>query len=160
MIVPVKVSRAMFRDIGYVEAIEIKAQDYPLLSSMIKGFIESNYRSVYIAKIKDKVVGISMVTGGLNEFHLTVVNRVSVHPQFRDIGVGKQLMLRVEADAWKQQHTCLRMYMPSYKIDDPTDPDYLGGWLKTNHFKAVDVYNDWYFRYGKNYDAYVFERPL
>ena len=153
----VKVEPAMVRDLGTILQIEVQTQEYPLPQEAIQCYFDNPEHLAYVASVGNRKVGHSLVHV---QSEYTVINRVSVHPNFRNIGVGKALMHRVEADAWKKKQRFLRMYLPSYKIDDKSDPDYMGWWMAQNHLKCVKCETDSYFRYGKWWDAYVFERMI
>jgi len=153
----IKVEPGMMRDLGAFCSLEIKAQDYPLPQEALKCYIDDPERRSYLATIQGRKVGVA-----LTQIHaeFTTIARVSVHPEFRNLGISKKLMFEIERTSWKSQHRFLRIYIPHYKIDDPYDPDHILWWLEANYFKAVACETRSYFRYGTRWDAYVFERAL
>jgi GNAT superfamily N-acetyltransferase len=153
----VKVEPALVRDLGHLVMLECKALDYPLEQDEIKTFLLEEDKKAYVASISNRKVGMALT---FRRDNTTIIARVSTHPDFRNMGVGKELMLNIEKDAWKEQHRLLRIYVPSYKIDDPLDPDYIGGWLTKCFFRANGCDTNAFFRYGRLWDAYKFERLL
>ena len=159
----VKVEQALLKDIGYVANLEIKCQEYPIVLDTLKEYFLAPEHKGLVARISNRVVGYAIfqtVQTPDVKRDITVITRIGTHPDFRMLGVSKSLMFEIEKQAWKQSHNCLRIYIPSYKCDDIHDPDYLVDWLYKFHFKVSKCAANTYNRYGKMWDAYVFEREL
>jgi GNAT superfamily N-acetyltransferase len=155
----VKVEKAYIKDIGHLVALEVKSQEYPISQESVKNYIEDADKRAYVAFISNRKVGMALTLSNDAERTTTIV-RVSVHPDFRCMGVGKALMHEVEKEAWKASHHVLRLHVPSYKVEDRLDPDCIVEWLEKNYFKASGCITDSYFRYGKWWDGYIFERLI
>lgn len=157
----VSVRTAMARDLGVLIDLEIKCQQYPRDIISIKPFVEDPKRVALIAKLGSRDIGYALcskqeVPAGDHAFDAMCCS-VGVHPNFRNLGVSKKLMSEVSKRALTQKCHSILMLVPSYQIDDPTDPDYIGWWFESMELKAARVLNEYYFHYGKLYDAYVFE---
>jgi len=163
------IEKAFARDSGHIRGLEIKAQEYPLPLGVIEEYIDTSPqlgakqdKEAYVAALSGKVVG-SVLLEFNSEEDCMYILRISVHPTWQNthrIKVGSELMHHAEAQAWKRQIRSVRILIPSYKVEDKTDPDYLVPWLDKHHMKAIGVETDYYFRYGRLWDAYIFEKKL
>jgi ribosomal protein S18 acetylase RimI-like enzyme len=154
----VRVRLAMAKDLGRILDLEIKAQDYALEMDALKEYVIDAKKVGFVASIGNRDVGYA--TAALAEdsdIMRMIVTRLGVHPDFRNLGVSKSLMSDISRRAMQERCHSLVFSVPSYKIDDPTDPDYLGWWFESMELKAARVNNRVYYRYGKYWDAYIFE---
>jgi GNAT superfamily N-acetyltransferase len=147
----------MARDLPTMHSIEVKAQEYPMDAESMKEFVTEESKFAYIAKIRDRMIGCVMCVK--KDANLIIV-RLSVHPAFQNMGVGRALLSVVSKRGYVDRLEKLRIMIPSYKIDDKDDPDYLGNWLYGNEFKAVGCRDRAYYRYGEHWDGYWFEALL
>jgi GNAT superfamily N-acetyltransferase len=144
---------AMARDLGKLVDLEIKCQEYCYNLEELKDFVNDKEYIAFIASIGNRDVGYSLCM--LKDQRLGAT--IGVHPDFRNLGVSKSLMSKVSKHAMSLNCHALQFCVPSYKIDDPTDPDYLGWWFESMELKAGRVITDYFYRYGKAWDAYIFE---
>lgn len=155
----IKTRMAMAKDLGRILDLDIKCQEYPDNLEVLKLYTTEPSRVAFVAAIGQRDVGYALctklreeATGG-DAFFVVV----GVHPDFRNIGVSKSLMCVVSNRALQEKCHTITFVVPSYKIDDIHDPDYLGWWFESMELKAGRVWTDFFYRYGKNWDAYVFE---
>jgi len=112
-----------------------------------------------MASISQRDIGYALCTKmreegtGTDSFFVAL----GVHPDFRNMGVSKSLMSEVARRAIQEKCHTIVFVVPSYKIDDPTDPDYIGWWFESMELKAARVWTNFFWRYGRDWDAYVFE---
>ena len=159
-----RVELAMARDVGAMCNIDVQAQDYPHDLDVFNEYVTDATKAAYVAKIGIRTVaylGCMRLVDAVSKCDDSLlVTRLSVHPEFRRLGVSRKLM----SEVWKRglaigAHNLVIM-VPSYKIDDPTDPDYIGWWLAAMNMKIVGCIDRMYFRYGKYWDAYKYEAVL
>lgn len=149
---------AMAKDIGRMIDIETKSIDYPTGLESLKEYVLDANKIGLIAFIGTKDVGYAIAA--LTKTEMTtrmVVGRLCVSPDFRNLGVSKALMSELSKKALNERCHSIVFSVPSYKIDDREDPDYIGWWFESMELKASHVETDFYFRYGKHWDAYLFE---
>lgn len=157
----VKTQMAMARDLGYLVDLEIKCQHYPRDLENLKKFVNEEERVAFLALIGQRVVGYTLCLKQTitvkEEMFDTLLCSVGVHPDFRNLGVSKKLMNCVSQRAIAEKCHSILMMVPSYVIDDPHDPDYIGWWFEALEFKAVRCLDREYYHYGKSWDGYIFE---
>ena len=154
MIIKTRVS--MVRDLSSVASIDLKAQEYPLDAKMLAAFIDDADKEILIASVGTRDVGVVILRKD-TVASAWVMSRLSVHPAFQNMGVGRKLLSEVSNKAYKDRSRAIRILIPSYRIEDKTDPEYLGGWLYGNEFKAVGCVDRVFYRYGVDWDGYIFE---
>ena len=153
----IRVSNAMMRDIGLVTRMELYTQEYPLLVTAIKSYFTDDTKKVFLAEISNKAVGYLLMSFD-KDSPVTFIDSIGVRQKFRTHGVGRKLV----------EHACVfsnnvavgdvRMRIPSYQVDDMGDSYNIDQWLWKVGFKAVGVEHGACFRYGVDYDYYIFER--
>ena len=144
---------AMAKDLGKILDLDIKSQEYPYTLEELKEFVTDNNHVGFVASIGRRDIGYALCM--LHNQRLGTC--VGVHPDFRNLGVSRSLMSKVSNYALQNGCHALQFAVPSYKIDDPYDPDYIGWWFESMELKAGSVITDYFFRYGKAWDAYIFE---
>lgn len=154
----IKIEKGLFRDMGHIVMNELKGREYPLGSDVVKIFFTDESRYVFLARISDRVVGHALISENHPDSICNLFSLV-VNPQFRYKGVGRKLVQAI-TDSCDKQLEKIRVYVPSYQIEDAEDPYNIHGWLNKTGFKATGVRDQDCFRYGKYYDTYIFERPL
>lgn len=147
----------MTKDLGTVQDLEIKCQDYPRDLDGLKPYVLEQNQVGFVASISKKDVGYALCS--LVEVPPCQVMEVilGTHPQLRNLGVSKKLMSEISRRAMQEKCHAIWISVPSYKIDDPNDPDYIGWWFESMELKAGHVEDRHFHRYGKWWDAYVFE---
>jgi N-acetylglutamate synthase-like GNAT family acetyltransferase len=155
----IHVERALMKDLGHATNIEIKSQEFPLLLDVAKAYIEDSDKEICLARIGNRRVGVAFVRMDKIDKCL-VIGHLAVLPEFRHNNVSNQLMKYLCKLAWLEEIPKLRIYVPSYKIDDLEDPWNIRDWLYKQGFKATGVTHNDCKRYGKEYDTYQFERVL
>ena len=152
----IKTRAAMVRDLTSAVSIDLKTQEYPLDLKMLSEFVEDVDKEILMASIGNRDVGIVTLRKDIPA-SAWVMNRLSVHPAFQNMGVGRKLLSEVSNKAYKDRSRAIRFLIPSYRIDDLDDPEYLGDWLYGNEFKAVKCLDRVFYRYGSYWDGYIFE---
>jgi ribosomal protein S18 acetylase RimI-like enzyme len=156
----IRINLAQLKDVGTIHSVEVKAQDFPLGLDDIKEYLGEENCVIYKAQIGTRIVGclVGRVNSNTKKFQII---KLSVHPQFQgNLGVGTSLVERVMKDSWKRDNISVWLRVPNYKIDDPTDPDYIGDWLAKVGLKTAGVDHLQYYRYGVEWDGYRFEKLL
>ena len=154
----IKVEKGLFRDMGHIVTNELKGREYPLGADVVKIFFTDESRYTFLARISDRVIGHALVSENYPDKICNLFSLV-VNPLFRYKGAGRKLVNTV-ADSCGDGLENIRVYIPSYQIEDMEDPYNVAGWLKKTGFKAVGINSRECFRYGKYYDMYIFERSL
>jgi len=155
----------MARDLGILLDLEIKTQDYATDMETMKRYVIDTNKVSFISSIGNRDVGYALCAISSDSEEGTTVKRLGairlgVHKDFRHMRVSHSLMDEMFKKALQERCHSIIFSIPSYKIDNPSDPDYIGWWLKVMKFKASRVITDLYFRYGKQWDAYLFERLI
>jgi N-acetylglutamate synthase-like GNAT family acetyltransferase len=144
-------------DMGHVVGMELRTQEYPMLSNDVRPYFTEAMRQVYVADIQNRLIGYLMMNF-LKDKSVAVIDSIGVLPLFRNKGVGKKLVDHASTAALANTVQDIRMYVPSYVVDDMSDPWNIDHWLWKIGFKAVGVVHAACFRYGYHYDYYIFER--
>jgi GNAT superfamily N-acetyltransferase len=157
-----RVRIAMAKDLGRILDLEIKTQEYATEMDHLKTYVVDVKKIGFIVSLGNRDIGYALCaladdksTDGF--VTRMIVGRLGVHPDFRNMGASKSLMSHISKRALNDRCHSIAFSVPSYKIDDPTDPDYIGWWFESMELKAAHVETDFYFRYGKQWDAYIFE---
>lgn len=146
-------------DLGTMFNIEVQSQEFPMPLDHLKEVFPQQDHTLYKAVITGRAVGFGYLVREKAKAQYTIW-RVSVPPSMRGHKIGTAILDRMMMDAKADDCVSVRMHVPSYKMDDPKDPDYLGDWLWRNQFKAIGCLTDEYWRYGRWYDAYTCERMV
>lgn len=159
----IRVRPAMAKDAGLLIDLEIKTQDGATTLEIMKKYLLDSDKCGFIASIGSRDVGyaacaLSCDKEGDKRLFRLLISRLGVHVDFRNLGVSKSLMVTIAKKALEWHCDTIVVGVPSYKIDDPGDPDYIGWWFQALDFKATSVDTEFYYRYGKWWDAYLFER--
>lgn len=156
----IKVREALMRDLGHICNLEVKTQEYPYLTDVIKIFLDSADQKGFVASISDRIVGSALINNNVPDESCTI-HRISILPNYQGIGVSKEILKHISEQAKKVKGIKkLRMHIPSYYVDDLEDPYNIREWLQHSGFKVGDVLHYDCYRYGYYYDTYTFERPL
>jgi GNAT superfamily N-acetyltransferase len=148
----------MAKDLGRMMDLEIKCQDYATDMEHLKTYVVDVSKVGFIVSHGNRDVGYAICAlANDGPIARMVVGRLGVHPDFRNLGASKALMSEISKRALADRCHSIALSAPSYKIDDPTDPDYIGWWFESMELKAAHVETDFYHRYGKHWDAYIFE---
>lgn len=150
----IKTSIMMAKDLGAAIELEIHAQDYPYNLDQVKQFVMDHDKCGFMASIGARVIGAAYCS---SVGPALMLSRITVHPKFQQMGASCSLMSSVSARALALDCNVIRITVPSYKLDDKTDPDYIGWWFESMEFKAVKCLDRYYYRYGRYHDGYVFE---
>lgn len=152
----IRIERALYKDLGHLTAGEIATQEFPMTLDEAKPYVMDKGRDAYVAKLSSRVVGHALVT--IDESNkTTLIDSIGVNPLFRKVGVGRKMMETISLAA-RAAGDSLKIKVASYLVDDKEDPWNIEGWLWKMGFKAANVETDGCFRYGRNYDLYVFEK--
>jgi len=154
----IRVEIAQARDMGHVTSLELHTQEYPKSIEEMKEYCLSVVgceKQAYLAYISTKAVGHTLVTFS-KKTQDCIIESIGVHPSFRKSGVGKAIVDKITEDANKRDYG-VKIKVASYAVDDLQDPWCIEHWLWKLGFKAISVGGEC-FRYGKNYDYYIFER--
>lgn len=152
----IRVELAQARDMGRVTSSELHTQEYPKSIEEMKEYclaVIGSEKQSYLAYIATKAVGHAFVSYSKKD---CMIESIGVHTSFRKSGVGRAIVDKITEDANKRNYG-VKIMVASYAIDDLQDPWCIDHWLWKLGFKAVGV-GDVCFRYGKNYDYYIFER--
>lgn len=153
----IRIDKCLAKDIGYVTNLEIATQEYPLSFDTLKCYALENNRDAFLARVTNKVVGYMLV-----DFHpdngYSVLKSIGVHRDFRNVKIGTKLVDYAAAESKRVGINKLVTYIASYLIEDKEDPWNIEGWLWKTGFKAGTVLHNSVWRYGRDYDVYVFER--
>jgi GNAT superfamily N-acetyltransferase len=137
--------------------MEIATQEYPLLIDDVRVFFTDDMKQVFIAEIRATKIGYILMDFDRREPIVRVAS-VGVLPKFRHHGVGSKLMEHACTQAYAGDVRDIRINVPSYQVDDLNDPWNIDHWLWKVGFKAIGVKHGECFRYGRDYDYYVFQR--
>lgn len=154
----IQVEKCFFKDLGKITGLEIKTQEFPFTIDEIKPYALEKSKDAYLAKAAQKVVGHALVSW--DEFkRVATIDSIGAHPDFRAAGVGTRIAKYVATQAYAQDMHTLRMWVPSYAVEDSEDPWNIQHWLWKIGLKATGT-KPGCFRYGKEYDWYCFERNI
>ncbi len=154
----IRVELAQARNMGDIVTLELRTQEYPKLSEEIKEYcltVAGGEKQAYIARISTKIVGY-VLTAIDKETSSCIIESIGVHQEFRKSGVGRALVDNVTEEAHKRGQS-LKLRVASYAVTDTEDPWCIEHWLWRLGFKASGCDGEC-FRYGRNYDMYLFER--
>ena len=153
----IRVEIAQARNMGDIVTLELRTQEYPKLSEEIKEYCLTvdGEKQAHIARIATKIVGY-VLTAIDKKTSSCIIESIGVHPEFRKSGVGRALVDKVTEEARKREQS-LKFRVVSYAITDTEDPWCIEHWLWRLGFKASTCGGEC-FRYGQNYDMYLFER--
>lgn len=154
----IRFETALFKDLGHITNLEIKAQEYPFTIDEIKPYALEKSKEAYLARAANKYVGTALVSW--DEFkRVATIDSIGVHPEFRAVGVGTRLLKHITTQAYAKDMHTLRIWVPSYAVEDHEDPWNIRKWLEKNGLKAAGT-KPGCFRYGHDYDWYRFERNI
>ena len=153
----IRVELAQARNMGNIVTLELRTQEYPKLAEEIKEhcLTVDGGKQAHIASIATKIVGY-VLTAIDKETSSCIIESIGVHQEFRKSGVGRALVDKVTEGACKRKQS-LKIRVASYAITDTEDPWCIEHWLWRLGFKAIGCDGEC-FRYGRNYDIYLFER--
>lgn len=152
----IRIDRALFKDMGHITASEVATQEFPLTVDEIKTYVMDKGKEAYLATVTGRAVGHALVTYDKDKGFVTV-DSIGVNPKFRRAGVGSRLLAKICIEANAEEFDRVRILVPSYAVEDKDDPWNVEHWLWRNSFKAIGS-EPGCFRYGREYDWYVFER--
>jgi ribosomal protein S18 acetylase RimI-like enzyme len=154
----IKIRQGLEMDLGMVTLMETRAKEFPLSLPGVRKFIEEDYKEILIAFIGHRAVGYALIEtnkiAGVLE-----IKSIGVLPEFQRKGVGATLICDLRSLAVVDLINTLRIKVPSYTVEDQDDPWNVEHWLWKMEFKAVGL-EPGCFRYGNEYDWYIFEREL
>lgn len=152
----IKIGQVGYRDIPKVYNIELRSYEYPLEPAGLQAILELGGALPYIGTISG--VGVSWALGQYHREDAEVeIKRLATHPEYRMQGFARMMVGTLWNEATKREATKLFMLVPEYQtlIDDP---DSMLEFLEHIEFKATTIEKDYFYRYGKEYDAIRFER--
>ena len=152
----IEISKAMIRDVGHVTTLEVWTQEFARTSDKIKACFTESESEVYLAQIGRRHVGYATANFDRQDGAVTVT-AIGVHREFRKNGVARKVLDRIELEAKSLNIDTVRMLVPSYLIEDQDDPWNIEQWLWKVSFVAKGAEGGCY-RYGHEYDYYIFER--
>jgi len=142
------------RFVGTIRDLEVKAFQFPLDLECVKNNMEDNDHFVYIARVGKVNVGLASCS--VDHDAQTLWLTLGVLPNFRGIGVSRKLLSEASKRGMADKMHDMKIIVPSYRIEDKEDPDYIGGWLERFEFKIAGCESDYFWHYGKLWDGYVF----
>lgn len=155
----IQIEMCKFQDLARVTNFEAATQEFPLDQDEMKQRFRSPSQDAYAAYVGKRMVGCALVTFNKPK-GFALIDSVGVHPHFRKVKVGTMLVDRIATVAYSDGLSKLRIEVPSYLIEDKDDPWNIEHWLWRVQFKAIAMRADAAYCYGRDYDLYVFERPL
>jgi N-acetylglutamate synthase-like GNAT family acetyltransferase len=153
----ITITKSMARDVSILSTLSIKCHEYPHSLDIFKILIDDDKTGIYIAKISGRAVGYVSI---LYEDTFVEIDRLGVVPDFRNLGISKKLFNTVKEQAEKLNKKYIYITVPCYKVDDMEDPWNIKGWLEKCGFEAIEVVEQAYRRYGRDYDGYVFRQEI
>lgn len=143
---------AQIKDMGSVTSLNFQTQEFPLEVEEVKSYLFDSNKNAILAKISTKYIAFACVT--IKE-GVTTIDAIGTHPQFRRHGIATLLVNKAELIASKLNR--LRILVPSYQVEDKSDPWNIEQWLWKAGFKAAGTQPGCR-RYNHDYDYYIFER--
>ena len=151
----IKIEKALFRDSGEIIDIELKSTEFPLSMELVKMFFTVDERHAFIARIGKKAVGSALVSYDKSS-KLCYIHSLAVHPDFRFKGVSRKLLEGIAKYATTFGLEKYTLKIPHYQVEDAEDPYNIKEWLDKTGFKFVELRHNDMFRYGKDYDTYIY----
>jgi len=153
----IRVELAQARAMGSVATLELRTQEYPKLTEEIKEYCLDidGEKQAYYARIAVKAVGHAFVVFD-DEAQTCTIESIGVLPEFRKTGVGRALVDKITKDTEDLDYS-VKIRVASYAVTDTEDPWCIEQWLWKLGFKATGT-DGVCFRYGQDYDIYLFER--
>ena len=152
----IKIKDVGYRDVPKVYNIELRSFEYPLEAAGLQQILELGGALPYIGTISG--IGVSWVLGQYHRDDGEVeIKRLATHPEYRMQGFARMMIGYIWNEAVKRQANKLYMLVPEYQTV-LNDPDSVAEFLERMEFKATGVERDYFYRYGREYDAVRFER--
>ena len=149
---------AMVKDAATLTNIDIKCNDYPYSLDIYKMLLlKSDNIESKIVKLSGRAVGYYVAS--IEDTSIDI-ERICVLPEFSGLGISRKLMKEIESKALKKGKKYIDITVPCYKVDDREETFYIRGWLKALEFKAIEVVEQCYNRYGRSYDGYIFRKQV
>lgn len=152
----IKIQEVGYRDIPKIYNIELRSFEYPFEVAALQQILELGGALPYLGTIG----GIG-VTWALGQYHRedaeVEIKRIAVHPAYRMQGYARMMIGYIWNEAVKREATKLFMLVPEYQTT-LNDPDSIAEFLDHMEFKATGLETDYFYRYGRAYDAVRFER--
>ena len=168
----IKVEATGIKDLASIHRMEVLGQEFPFDSGLISTYLMGEGRKfAYVATISSRPVGSILGHADRDDPNDVgiVIDHLTVHPLFRNNGVSRKLLKRLNDDSRKidiakdgahLKVRAMRLLVPSYLVDDKDDPLNIENWLWKMGFKAISSGDHGCFRYCKNWESYVFEKLI
>jgi len=153
----IEVCKAPLRDMPHIVRLDNQTQEFALDVGGIKEWFTEKELTPYIARLSSREVGFALAMIDKPK-DMIYIARVGVHPKFRRVGIGRKIVERITLEAATENIGEVNMIVPSYTVDDTTDPWNVEQWLWKLGFKATKVVPDLFHRYNRDYDGYTFQR--
>jgi GNAT superfamily N-acetyltransferase len=153
----IEVTEAQIRDMPHVVRLDNQTQEFALEVDEAKEWFTAKGKTPYLARLSGREVGFALVIFNKDKSAATI-ERIGTHPKFRQVGIGRRIVERVAMTAVMDKVDKVQMIVPSYVIDDKEDPWNIEQWLWKLSFKATGSVTDYFHRYNKDYDGYIFQR--
>jgi N-acetylglutamate synthase-like GNAT family acetyltransferase len=151
----IEVRKAQIRDMPHVVRLDNQTQEFALCVEEAKKWFTTTGEVAYVARLGNREVGFALAASKKSR---TLIDRVGVHPKFRQVGIGRKIIERITLEAATENIGKVNVIVPSYVIDDKEDPWNIEQWLWKVGFKATGVITGHFHRYNQDYDGYAFER--
>lgn len=152
----VRIQQVGYRDIPKIYNIELRSYEYPLEAAGLQQILEIGGALPFIGTIS----GLG-ATWALGQYHRedaeVEIKRLATHPEYRMQGFARMIVGKIWDEAVKRQAKKLYFMVPEYQtLND--DPDSVADFMWKMNFKATGIERDYFYRYGRDYDAIRFER--
>ena len=152
----IKIASLKFSELGKVSNIELRSCEFPLGNNEIQEVLDKKGGVCFLATLSG--TGVGWVAGQYyDDAKAMQVTHLAVHPSFRRRGFGRQLLGYLWNEAVKKGAKTIYILVPDYQMQKD-DPDSVVDFMDHMRFRAVGVYNDFFFRYNRSYDAIKLER--
>lgn len=152
----IKIQPVGYRDIPKVYNIELRSYEYPLEAQGLQQILELGGALPFIGTLSG--LGASWALGQYHRDSAEVeIKRLATHPDYRMQGFARMMNGYLWNEAAKRECKTLFMMVPEYQTLEG-DPDSVKEFLEHMEFKATTIERDYFYRYGRDYDAIRFER--